>query len=619
MKKDIFSFKFDKILVPLIGWLITCFITLTCTYADELSTQIRYFSFVNNLPSQSTSFFAGEFLASNFSSDTKSLRLNLNEKNPLKGSLSVENNFLKVETSFFSLDFNLDEIPFYTHIRFINLIGLSYYQTDDMAAFDLDRIHLNVYDYEVFYRNLKGKCERLVGQDFSFIDSCLNNSKIETLDTDKESALGRVRTENLSLDFTVQELSVSERQILFSTNNLDLVFKKFKFQTELLRLRCAKKIYDEQTDDKILVKDCLFSGDISMSMMKFSEEDIDLSGELSVKSFLSNQTKMTFVSDALSVNIGESHIAARMILAECKTPKLTEAFEYIDIPYSCIEESAFKMGGFTYADEDVEVSFDETSLRVDENKVALVSPLIKVSIPSENLNIAINNADIICDKLFQKDITAENVLQGCFNSSRILISRIDISHPIIDSDIKIETIMIDKNSIHLQSSRGGYEFNDLKNKYKDLDFRCGLNASYELAKNLDWKSLLKNCLHESRMKLDSLTSLYNGSGFFKKIWSKLESWGIQGVKGLDFDSIHSNKDEFVMDISPSIIGFIPTGGRVFGNINYDEEKNQIKIKVRNFKFYKIIPAKAVLMFILSAFVADESTDVNGDIITISLE
>jgi hypothetical protein len=118
--------------------------------------------------------------------------------------------------------------------------------------------------------------------------------------------------------------------------------------------------------------------------------------------------------------------------------------------------------------------------------------------------------------------------------------------------------------------------------------------------------------------MDYLIGVYNGDGFWKRFGSKLKNFGIKGVNDVKYTSEKYNGDKFELVISPEIAGFIPINVTIKGNINFNKEKSQIRIKIKKVKFYKIIPAKFFVEYILNSFVDEDSLKIDGDEIVIDL-
>lgn len=592
------------------------FIFVNLTYSNEviLGFKLNYFSFDKSDETE----LLGEFEAKEFYSRLSSFKFKLGKIGHLKSRFYDHKKYIDLTSDFFELSFLKNDIPFYDRIKYLNFIGLGYYQGKDESHVHFNRAHVDLFDVEIFFRNISGACRRYGSGQFEIIKSCLNDSLFTEYDSSDELPFVEVKGEDFYTDLELNSIRFQEKSVEVDLNNLNVKVGGTEIFAERLTLDCLKESFDSDVNGIQVVKGCLIKGNIEIPLLTISNKEKEIYGDVKVQNFASNSQYMRFKTGNLDFEYEDAKLKASSITANCKTPNLGKNFTYVDIPYSCLDESGFSLSQFHFLNSNVNIEMGEMNFALTDKKLMLVSPDISIKLKEEEFNIRVHSPKITCDKPDMKNITVDAVLRGCFNSSLIDVPRITMEHPSIDSNIEISSISVDKNMLKLMSPKGKYELNDHENKYEALNFRCDLGVSYDLASNLDWKSILKNCIHSSRIKLDSLDSNYIGDGFFKKIKDKISGLLLKSVRDVTFNSKDSSRDQFELVIYPKLLGFLPTGGKLKGRINYHEDENAIIINVDKFYFYKIIPGKDAVMFILNAFVEDDDIEVDEDVIKIKL-
>lgn len=365
-----------------------------------------------------------------------------------------------------------------------------------------------------------------------------------------------------------------------------------------------------------LIHGCMDSSAIVLNQFNMN----DAKGHVKVES-----ASLKFFGDRLrletpDINIWRdgSQYRIKNISYSCKNIPFSGGFENQQIAEGCFEESIGSIEDFSMEDANSAIVLKTANLNVNKNKLIFNAPVLTFLDTLGSLKVDFVQPSIECSRVNTEDISAENILRGCFDSSKINVQSIDIKHERIDSEIQIKEVSIDKRELRFNSPKGKYVLNGFDNVYKNFKVNCALNASYDVAKNYDWESILENCLHSTKIKLDSLQSIYNGDSTMRKFGNAVKNFGIKGVNKVTFDSSSVDGTDFKLNISPEVFSFIPIHVTINGNIYYLRGEKKIVMDVKNTYFYKIIPARFLVQLILNAFVADENIEVDDNKIIINI-
>jgi len=414
----------------------------------------------------------------------------------------------------------------------------------------------------------------------------------------------------------IKEFISDGNSLIFNGPEVEFDLKGEKVNFEDLSAFCKLPELGENFDYPQVITSCLEGSFIGLKKltMNGAEKNVNLEkAELKV-----NNEKIQIHTPNIEANLGPQSFAVKEIKYECKNTKIREPFDYNQIIENCFEKSSGLINEFSMKDEEKDFSMTRADLDVDENMINLSSPKMTYINLGNSVEVDFLNSKIECNRNNTEELTVENILRGCFDSSKITIPSIDIRHPEIDSKILIKKISIDKRKIVFNSPKGKYTLNEFDNVYKNFNLSCSLNASYDIAKNYDWESVLENCLHSTKIDFDYLVTKYKGDSGLTQFSQKLKSFGVKAMNDVRFNSLSESGDKFELKLKPKLLAFIPVDVTIKGTINYKRESREIVVDIKKSKFFRVMPAKFITRLILKAFVADEKIGVKGDVITIKI-
>jgi hypothetical protein len=410
----------------------------------------------------------------------------------------------------------------------------------------------------------------------------------------------------------------TEDNVSLKTGSFAAKFGTFLVQADAINLACEKKRYNNEVTGQYATRVCLKDADIKVPELEFSDPELKLEGNINVDTFYADGENLQFNGSVVNIIYDDLSFIIKDLDANCALPDLGPAFQYMDITNGCMNRSAINLADIDLKAAESKMKLKDLKLEVKENSIELASPEMSYTDETGTLVLKVLDSKIQCKKILDEELTMASILKGCFDSSKLTIPKVELTHEKVDSNIQINKISIHNQRIEFGSPKGSYVLNGLENEYKNLRVACQLDASYDMATNLDWKSILSNCLHSSTFHMDYLIGVYNGDGFWRRLGSKLKNFGIKGINNLNYTSEKFKDDKFELIISPEVIGFIPLNVTIKGRINFDKEKSQIKIDINKVKFFKIIPAKFFVELILNSFVEMDNMEVDGDELVIDL-
>ncbi len=456
----------------------------------------------------------------------------------------------------------------------------------------------------------KGKFSRDM-KDTEVVAKCLEDARI------KAPALLFHKNDNtMNGSVNIETLVSNGERFRFFGPQVEIELDGEKVNFEDLNAFCKLPPLDDKFDYPLIVNYCMESSFIGLNKFSMIGENKKINVEKTELKV--TEERISFQTPNISAVVDGNTYGVKEISYQCKNSKVIGEFNSDLILSNCFEKSSGLIQEFTMDDQDSKFIMNRADLTVSANRLKLLSPKITYRDILSTLNIDLIDSQIECSRTKDDEMTAENILRGCFDSSKITIPKVDIKHSEIDSNIEINKISIDKQKLEFSSPKGKYILNGLDNVYKNFNLSCKLNASFDIAKNLDWESILENCLHSSKVDLKYLVAEYNGDSTFKKFGQKLKGFGIKAINKVDFDSKRHARDKFELTISPKVFSVIPINVKINGKINYKREKRQIIIDVNKTRFYRVIPAKFLVQLILKAFVADDKIIVNDDQIIINI-
>jgi hypothetical protein len=560
--------------------------------------------------------------APSFRVKTLDSRFSMQKNYRFEASILADSEWLYLENEMFEFSYLLNSIPALESIKNTELNNVKLYTDDDEIKLSVDYAQFVMTEDAFKLKYLEMACElsdNIKNAPDLVLESCLNGSVIsqnnndESLKTRLEMQLGETF---IGLD--IKKGNISEDSLSFETGSLAANFGSFLVQAESLDLACGKQRYNKDITGEDATRKCLEDADITAPKLIFNDSDLDLSGYVNVDEFRADGKELQFNGSIVNIAYDGLSFLINDLNANCKLPDLGEAFEYSHISNGCIDKSSMKLALMDLNAVDMNIQLKDLNLNIKEKTIEIDSPEMTYSDKAGSLKLIVKDSKIQCAKILDEELSMTSILKGCFDSSKLTIPKVELVHESIDSNIEINRISIDNQRLEFGSPKGSYVLNGLENEYKGLNVGCKLDASYDMAKNLDWKSVLENCLHKSSFSMDYLIGVYNGEGFWKRFGTKLKNFGIKGINNLKFSSEDYSNDKFKLVISPEVVGIIPLNIAIKGRVNFDKEKSQIKIKIDKVKFFKIIPAKFFVEYILNSFVEEDNLTIDGDEIVIDL-
>lgn len=564
----------------------------------------------------------GSISAPSFYVKTKDSNFSLQRNYKFQADILADSKWLYLANDIFDFSYALNSIPGLEKVRNTELEDVNLYTDDDEINLTIGYAQFLTDSEGIKVKHLGLTCElqeNIIDAAGDVVNSCLNQSHFFQR-TDEQTQNTRVEVEfgDSFLGLDVKDGQMSENKMSFLTGSLMANFDGFQLSAQSLDIGCEKKTLTEDAKGEDVARYCLRDANIKIPELKFKDESLKLLGHVNVDEFYSNGKKLQFSGSRVDITYEDLSFDIKNLKANCKLPSLGSSFQYSDIASGCMESSKIGLEDIDLTAEGSDVKLKDLELELTDDSIMLDSPLISYTDKESSLKLSILNSKIECKKILNQELSMSSILKGCFDSSRLTIPKVELTHDTIDTNIQINRVSIDNQRLEFGSPKGSYKLNGQENEFKNLKVGCKLDASYDMATNLEWKSILKNCLHSSSFEMDYLIGVYNGDGFFRRMGSKLKNFGIKGINDVKFTSEEYSGDNFKLVISPELIGFIPINITIKGKINFDREKTQIKIKIKKVKFYKVIPAKFFVEYILNSFVKEESLVVDGDELIINL-
>lgn len=565
----------------------------------------------------------GSMNAKSFRIKTEDTRFSLQSGYQFNAQVFADSEWLYLSNEIFDFSYSLESLPFLKNIEKLDIQNVSAYTDESNFFLSSEMANAFLSEETIQLNNVFLSCgleENIISGSKKVLESCLNKSRFSKSNNDvnKETRIDLAFGES-NAGFNLTSGIITDSNLDFTVSNLGATFGSFSLGADSINLECSKSHYTKDVTSEEIVRHCLKDANIIIPELAFSDNEMKLQGLVSIDTFLADGEKLKFKGRSVDVTYDDLSILINELDASCFLPSLDENFKFSHISEGCMTGSSFELEELGLNTSESVIEMGHTKLDVKEDRIELVSPLITLKDKVGTLRLDIIDSEISCKKVSNDEPTLESILRGCFDSSKLTIPKIKVAHADIDSNIIINKIALDKNKIAFNSPRGSYTLNGIENKFKNMKLDCDLSASYDMAKNLDWKSILSNCLHSTTFNIQSLIGVYNGDSFWRKFGNKLSTFGIKAIRHVKYSSKNKNADNFTMKISPEVLGFIPINATVKGKINFDREKEEIKIKIKNVKFYKIIPAKFLVQIILMAFFQEDNIEVDGSRITISLK
>jgi hypothetical protein len=589
----------------------------------ELDINIEGLSYeVNEFQSLERKTQIGYINAPSFRVKTNDSRFSMQPNFRFEANIFADSEWLFLENDMFEFSYLLDSIPGLGKVKNTDLNNVKLYTDDDEINLSIDYAQFILTDDAFKLKYLEMACEltdNIQNAPDMVVESCLNHS---TIKQNGNNDLGKTRLEmQLGDSFVGLEIKqgrITEDSLSFETGSLAARFGTFTVQADSLDLECEKSLYNKDITGEEITRTCLRDADIKAPKLIFNDPDLKLSGNVNVDKFTADGKELHFNGSVVNISYDDMSFLIKDLDAHCQLPSLRKDFQYGHISNGCMEKSAISLADIDLTTPDSKMELKDLKLEIGESTIMIDTPEMVYTDIAGSLQLKVLESKIHCKKILGEEISMASILKGCFDSSKLTIPKVELIHEKIDSNIEINKISIDNQRIEFGSPKGSYVLNGLENEYKGLLVGCQLDASYDMAKNLDWQSVLENCLHSSKFEMDYLIGVYNGEGFWKRFGSKLKNFGIKGVNDVKYTSEKYNGDKFELVISPEVAGFIPINVTIKGNINFNKEKSQIRIKIKKVKFYKIIPAKFFVEYILNSFVEEDSLKIDGDEIVIDL-
>ncbi|MDD0852192.1 hypothetical protein HBN50_03745 [Halobacteriovorax sp. GB3] len=443
------------------------------------------------------------------------------------------------------------------------------------------------------------------------VANCLKSADIQTplihFSAQKNKVTGAI---------SVDDFRANGKQVLFKGPDVNIQTENNQISFSNLFAFCQLPALDEGFEYSHMANGCYDRSSIGLKSLSLSSMKGNV--DIDQMSLNFNEDNFKFYTPNFQANWGKSTYKVKEISYGCHKLETDKEITQDLIVNGCLESSSGLINNFLLDSEQTTLSFLKANLDVKKNRLSFSSPIVQVVSKENTLSLDFLNPEISCQRDRDSELSVESVLRGCFDSSKITVGSVRLSHDNIDSKIHVDKVSVDKNNLFLSSPSGKYSLNGMDNVYKKLKISCGLNASYDLAKNHDWETVLENCLHSTTFSLDSLVAKYNGDSTFRRFGNSLKNFGIKGMSDIHYDSKSHSKEKFTLEIVPKLLSVIPVSVTVKGNISYNRDQKIIDIKVNKTKFYGIIPARFLVQLILKAFVANDSMKVDGNRITIDL-
>lgn len=600
------------------------FITAQSALSFELDINIGQLNYtVDNFSQLERNTQIGYIDASRFRILTEESRFSLQENYHFEANILANSKWLFLENDIFNFSYLIDSIPGIGSIKNTELNNVQLYTDDDKIKLSADYAHFVLEEDAFKIKYLEMLCnltDNIKDAPDMVLESCLNSSTITQPNLSDDSQRTRLEMQlgDSFIGLDIKSGNFTDDSVTFKTGSLAANFGSFIIKAKSIDLECEKKRYTKDVTGPDATRVCLKKADIKAPQLEFSDPELKLDGNVNVDKFYANGENLQFNGSIVNISYEDMSFLIKDLDANCALPDLGKNFEYTDITSGCMSQSAISLADIDLKTAEAKIKLKDLKLEVKEKIIELDSPEMTYTDKTGSLELRVLESKIQCKKVLDEKLSMASILKGCFDSSKLTIPKVELIHEKIDSNIQINKISIHNQRIEFGSPKGSYVLNGLENEYKDLRVACQLDASYDMAKNLDWQSVLSNCLHSSTFHMDYLIGVYNGDGFWRRLGSKLKNFGIKGINNLNYTSEKYKNDKFELVISPEVIGFIPLNVTIKGKINFDKEKSQIKIKIRKVKFFKIIPAKFFVELILNSFVEEDDMKVDGDELVIDL-
>jgi len=523
--------------------------------------------------------------------------------------IDIEDDVLLLDHPFGVTTYKLEEneVKAIKDIRFIKLTDSNLKVNEESIYLEGVLGEINLLDYELDYFNTVIECSlrpALGINKENILNSCMNNVSLLPFKDAKSFEIA-FNSSNIEVSAKLQKVSSLKDNFIVTGEDFKLITSIDKvlknnvliLEASMFKTYCQKEEFSINTDSTDIIRNCLKDSYIVAPQTFLKYEPWKLEANLKTDSFSSNGKRIEYKSPQFNISRGDDKISVDNIVAFCKVPELDKNFEVEQIlKEGCLKSSELTTKNLKYENSEGNAEIKESKISLNEHKLTIGSPVIKY-VNKESLKIEAFNNNISCSRLADdnRPFDMQSVLEGCFESSEIKIDKISVTHPSIDTALDIKNISLDKNKIQLSSPRGKYIINGTKTDFQDLEFACTPNATYEIASNLDWQTLLANCIHGTKVSIKELSK----EGFF-----------IDVLKSISYDTASKTKDNFSLDIKVKFL-FIPYSIGISGRINFVREENQILIDIDEATFMQF-PATYFVKILLNAFVSSDYLKADGD-------
>jgi hypothetical protein len=573
------------------------------------------------------------------------------DKERLESNISIDHERLYFKIGPITFKPKTSLIPGLDNIKSAH-IGNVFFETDDevfqIKGVDDSRPNygdFEIDDYSFGFMNLGLYCglkENIKDNSEDLALSCLNDSILTTSvqnSIDFPNAKVNFNNENLEVTANINKGGLGEDQFFLRTSDLKTETSESRFYSEQMTLTCSKVLFDKNTSFDQVFAGCLkqqSSGQSSVldaPLIKYYDKTSKLQIDVETRNFRADGETLQYNAALLKLK-NEGHDAnLKDINLNCPLPEIGETYSLPNLFDQCLTNSVVDFGALDYKFEDQQVNLRAGSkLILNENDYSFETPRITYR-KDDDLIVTVERFGMNCTRSGNvqsiKDVNARNIMTGCFDTSDIKLEALKFENPTIDLNVSIDKIELDKNRIEFYSPKGSYMINERKTKYEEITFNCDLDVNYDLAANLDWRSILENCIHSTKFSIDEIIKDKKKGkknpwwrldkhvvGLFTGVIKKLIN--LEVARKITFDSKVRSGDKFIGTIKPKFLQFGRAPIEFKGSINFNENTNQIEILLGSVRYRKIFPVKFLVMFIIEAFVPGDSIHTDGSRILIDV-
>jgi hypothetical protein len=467
---------------------------------------------------------------------------------------------------------------------------------------------------------------------------CLNDLVVSS----SSSAFLFGNMEKLHFDTKIKNASSTKKSFSISLENSQIrqeleadeetEAKKLMVSVEKSSLSCQKFMIEESSTLEDLLAGCAHKGvalvqDINVDLEKTMKVNV---GTVQVETvgdgesyFMMNNISMSFEQEQ---DDEKDLLTIPRVRASCQIELENNKLLDRQFYQSCVKDGFVDMPSVHYKNPNDLLTVDLITKNLSLKDNALNLEAKTLDIVSDKTSFNFKNIKANCKKEEADDIFNMELLQErCFDSSIITIDNLKIKDSDMNMNINVKSIGFDKTSLSLNVPSATYDVEDKKSHFEDLSFKCDLDAQITHVKDLDWRSIVKNCLLNSKIELKKLDDLNKSSNPLQRIISGVSSFLLKMHATRDME--YTAKDgNFTFSLTPktrALLIPIKTKAVLEGQVKVmtTEDTMKVKFKISKFDFDLMafnVESKNFLFTVINLFVKADNIHVEGDEVVIDL-